>query len=140
MCGSRRSTCHHQGSHPVYSHQCCCHVHQGHHRVNYCCCESRTTVECGCHHHGHHSTYECYCECHAESTAPPSSGPERISDIRAQISKLAKELSSLQEKLKELSAEEKCENPEKLEGEPGDCSPEQVEECHGDEQDHSCTD
>ncbi len=33
----------------------------------------------------------------------------------------------------------KCEHPEKLKGEPGDCSPEQIKECHGDEKGHSCT-
>lgn len=34
--------------------------------------------------------------------------------------------------------ESKCEHPERLEGKPGDCSPEQIKECHGDEADHSC--
>ena len=32
----------------------------------------------------------------------------------------------------------KCKHPEKLEGEPKDCSPEQIKECHGDEKDHPC--
>ena len=136
MCGSRTGSWHHKSSHHVHSHQCCCHDHHG---AGHCCCESKTTVECGCHHHGHHTTHEYYCECHTESTTPPS-GPEEIADIRGQISKLAKELSSLQAQLEEISAEGKCENPEKLEGEPGDCSSEQIEECHGDEKDHSCTD
>ena len=36
--------------------------------------------------------------------------------------------------------EKKCEHPEKLKGKPGDCSPEQIKECHGDEPDHTCTD
>ncbi len=31
-----------------------------------------------------------------------------------------------------------CEYPEKLKGEPGDCSPEQIRECHGDVPEHSC--
>ncbi|GAB6137721.1 hypothetical protein [Halanaerobaculum tunisiense] len=33
----------------------------------------------------------------------------------------------------------KCKHPEKLKGKPGECSTEQIEECHGDEQGHSCT-
>lgn len=31
----------------------------------------------------------------------------------------------------------KCEHPEKLQGKPGDCSKEQIKECHGNEK-HSC--
>lgn len=32
-----------------------------------------------------------------------------------------------------------CEHPEKLQGrKPGDCSPEQVEECHGHQKEHPC--
>ena len=31
-----------------------------------------------------------------------------------------------------------CEKPEKLKGKPEDCSPEQIEECHGVEKEHSC--
>ncbi len=31
-----------------------------------------------------------------------------------------------------------CRKPEKLTGEPGDCSPEQVRACHGDTNAHSC--
>lgn len=31
-----------------------------------------------------------------------------------------------------------CKKPEKLKGEPGECSPEQIKECHGEEQGHSC--
>ncbi|MBM7623174.1 hypothetical protein JOC26_000706 [Sporohalobacter salinus] len=34
--------------------------------------------------------------------------------------------------------ESKCEYPEKLEGKPGECSPEQIEKCHGEERSHSC--
>ncbi len=34
----------------------------------------------------------------------------------------------------------KCENPDKLKGKPGECSPEQVKECHGEKKGHSCTD
>jgi hypothetical protein len=32
----------------------------------------------------------------------------------------------------------KCEHPERLRGNPGDCSPEQVKECHGETPDHPC--
>ena len=33
----------------------------------------------------------------------------------------------------------KCEHPEKLGNrQPGDCSPEQIEECHGEKSDHGC--
>ncbi len=31
-----------------------------------------------------------------------------------------------------------CENPDKLKGEPGECSPEQIRECHGDGKGHPC--
>jgi hypothetical protein len=33
----------------------------------------------------------------------------------------------------------KCQQPEKLEEKPEECSPEQVEECHGDVKEHPCT-
>ena len=32
----------------------------------------------------------------------------------------------------------RCENQEKLRGKPGECSPEQVRECHGDVKFHPC--
>jgi hypothetical protein len=39
-----------------------------------------------------------------------------------------------------MSKEDKpCENPEKLEGTPGECSPEQIKECHGNVEEHPCT-
>jgi hypothetical protein len=31
-----------------------------------------------------------------------------------------------------------CEHPEKLKGKPGQCSPEQVKECHGEVVEHPC--
>ena len=31
-----------------------------------------------------------------------------------------------------------CEHPEKLEGKPGECSPEQIKECHGETEQHHC--
>jgi ArsR family transcriptional regulator, arsenate/arsenite/antimonite-responsive transcriptional repressor len=31
-----------------------------------------------------------------------------------------------------------CERPEKLKGKPGECTPEQVRDCHGDEKKHPC--
>jgi hypothetical protein len=31
-----------------------------------------------------------------------------------------------------------CRYPEKLKGKPGDCSPEQIRECHGDVETHPC--
>ncbi len=34
--------------------------------------------------------------------------------------------------------ETKCKNPEKLKGKPGECSPDQIQECHGDEAVHEC--
>ncbi len=33
----------------------------------------------------------------------------------------------------------KCQQPEKLEEKPEECSPEQVEECHGEAEEHPCT-
>ena len=34
--------------------------------------------------------------------------------------------------------ENKCEHPEKLKSKPGECSPEQIEKCHGDVEEHPC--
>jgi hypothetical protein len=31
-----------------------------------------------------------------------------------------------------------CEHPERLKGKPGECSPEQITECHGDVKEHPC--
>jgi len=31
-----------------------------------------------------------------------------------------------------------CQKPEELKGKPEDCSPEQIEKCHGDVKEHSC--
>ncbi|AEF93226.1 hypothetical protein Desca_0330 [Desulfotomaculum nigrificans CO-1-SRB] len=31
-----------------------------------------------------------------------------------------------------------CQQPDKLKGKPGQCSPEQIKECHGSEESHSC--
>jgi hypothetical protein len=31
-----------------------------------------------------------------------------------------------------------CEHPEKLKGKPGECSPEQIKECHGEAKEHPC--
>ncbi len=31
-----------------------------------------------------------------------------------------------------------CQKPQKLESEPGKCSPEKIKECHGDEENHPC--
>lgn len=33
-----------------------------------------------------------------------------------------------------------CEHPDKLKGKPGECSKEQVEECHGEKGNHCCED
>ncbi len=35
--------------------------------------------------------------------------------------------------------ENKCEKPENLKTTPEECTPEQIEECHGDVKEHSCT-
>ena len=31
-----------------------------------------------------------------------------------------------------------CQQPDRLKGSPGECTPEQIKECHGDEKDHPC--
>ena len=31
-----------------------------------------------------------------------------------------------------------CQHPERLKGQPGECSPEQIRECHGDAAGHPC--
>jgi len=31
-----------------------------------------------------------------------------------------------------------CEHPKRLKGKPGECSPEQIKECHGDADEHRC--
>jgi len=35
-------------------------------------------------------------------------------------------------------SEKVCEHPEKLKGKPGECSPEQIRECHGEDAKHPC--
>lgn len=37
-----------------------------------------------------------------------------------------------------LGNKNKCEHPEKLKGKPGECSPEQIRECHGEVPEHPC--
>jgi hypothetical protein len=32
----------------------------------------------------------------------------------------------------------KCQKPENLKGKPGECSPEQIKECHGETTTHPC--
>ncbi len=39
-----------------------------------------------------------------------------------------------------MPEEKKCQHPDRLEGEPGECSPEQIKKCHGDDPDHPCVD
>src|SRR4030043_2407672 len=34
----------------------------------------------------------------------------------------------------------KCQYPEKLKGKPEECTPEQIQECHGDDKEHPCKD
>ena len=34
--------------------------------------------------------------------------------------------------------EKQCEKPENLKTTPGECTPEQIRECHGDVEDHPC--
>lgn len=36
------------------------------------------------------------------------------------------------------SSKKDCEHPEKLKGKPGECSPEQIRECHGEVTEHPC--
>ena len=31
-----------------------------------------------------------------------------------------------------------CEHPEKLKGKPGECTPQQLQECHGKTEEHPC--
>jgi len=31
-----------------------------------------------------------------------------------------------------------CQHPERLKGKPGECSPEQIKECHGEAKEHPC--
>ena len=35
--------------------------------------------------------------------------------------------------------ETQCQKPEELKGNPKDCSPQQIEKCHGDDKKHCCT-
>ena len=38
----------------------------------------------------------------------------------------------------EAENEKGCEHPEKLKGKPGECTPEQIRECHGKDAGHPC--
>jgi hypothetical protein len=40
----------------------------------------------------------------------------------------------------DMESKEICEHPEKLKGKPGECTPEQIRECHGDIEEHLCED
>jgi len=31
-----------------------------------------------------------------------------------------------------------CKHPDKLQGKPGECSPEQIKKCHGEDSEHLC--
>lgn len=37
------------------------------------------------------------------------------------------------------NSKQNCQKPEELKGQPKDCSPEQIEKCHGSGQGHPCT-
>ena len=37
-----------------------------------------------------------------------------------------------------MEGKEGCEHPEKLKGKPGECTPEQIRECHGEVKEHPC--
>jgi hypothetical protein len=41
-------------------------------------------------------------------------------------------------KMRQSKSEKGCEHPERLKGKPGECSPEQIKECHGDVKEHLC--
>jgi len=38
----------------------------------------------------------------------------------------------------ESESEKRCTHPERLKGKPGECSPEQIKECHGEAAEHPC--
>jgi hypothetical protein len=40
--------------------------------------------------------------------------------------------------MRQSKKEKACEHPEKLKGKPGECTPEQIRECHGDDKKHCC--
>ncbi len=40
---------------------------------------------------------------------------------------------------KESLKKDCCEKPDRLKGQPEECSPEQIRECHGELQEHPCT-
>jgi ArsR family transcriptional regulator len=42
------------------------------------------------------------------------------------------------EKRELAMCEDCCQQPDRLKGRPGECTPEQIKECHGDEKDHPC--
>jgi ArsR family transcriptional regulator, arsenate/arsenite/antimonite-responsive transcriptional repressor len=42
------------------------------------------------------------------------------------------------EEVKTMCSKSCCEQPQKLQGKPGECSPQQIKECHGNAKDHPC--
>ena len=40
--------------------------------------------------------------------------------------------------MRKSEGRKKCEHPERLKGKPGECSPEQIKECHGGVVEHPC--
>jgi hypothetical protein len=47
---------------------------------------------------------------------------------------IAKEVTEV----RKSKSRKECEHPEKLKGKPGECSPEQIKECHGQAAEHPC--
>jgi hypothetical protein len=35
-------------------------------------------------------------------------------------------------------SKDQCQKPENLKGKPGECTPEQIRKCHGDDKEHPC--
>ena len=78
---------------------------------------------------------------------------EALGEIRAELDRMTERSANAVLKCRRVNAERKgytgkevktmcckpcCEQPEKLKGKPGECTPAQIKECHGDVKKHPC--
>jgi ArsR family transcriptional regulator, arsenate/arsenite/antimonite-responsive transcriptional repressor len=63
---------------------------------------------------------------------PDAEGTDQFICLRKEKSETNQERRSLQ------MCKNCCQQPDKLKTKPGECTPEQIKECHGDDKEHSC--
>jgi hypothetical protein len=71
----------------------------------------------------------------------PAVWRDKALELEARCAKIEmrSQTSSLEGGSKMCKEDKECEKPEKCEGSPEECTPEQIRECHGDVKEHPCT-